>query len=147
MFLQKAKQLFLSSYWIIIFLISGAAMFGSLYYSEILKLEPCPLCWYQRIFMYPIAIFTAAALVFKIQIRKIYILILSIPGLLFAVYHVYVQASGSESLIGNCGGTAVSCNTIDVMYFGFLTIPVMSLLSFITITVVLLIASYLEKRK
>lgn len=32
---------------------SFIATLGSLYFSEIMKFEPCVLCWYQRIFMYP----------------------------------------------------------------------------------------------
>ena len=33
---------------------SVIAMFGSLYFSEIRQYEPCELCWYQRIVMYPV---------------------------------------------------------------------------------------------
>lgn len=29
------------------------AVAGSLYLSEVLNYEPCKLCWFQRIFMYP----------------------------------------------------------------------------------------------
>jgi len=32
------------------------AMFRSLYFSEIKQYEPCALCWYQRIIMYPFTI-------------------------------------------------------------------------------------------
>ena len=35
---------------------SVIAMFGSLYFSEIRQYEPCELCWYQRIVMYPFVI-------------------------------------------------------------------------------------------
>jgi len=42
-----------------VFLIAFAVSFGSmalsLFYSEIAGFAPCALCWYQRIFMYPIA--------------------------------------------------------------------------------------------
>ncbi|MDA1515628.1 disulfide bond formation protein B, partial [Bacillus cereus group sp. TH40LC] len=34
--------------------ISLIATCGSLYFSEILGFTPCNLCWYQRIFMYPL---------------------------------------------------------------------------------------------
>ena len=36
------------------FLISVVATFGSLFFSEIMNFIPCSLCWYQRIFMYPL---------------------------------------------------------------------------------------------
>ena len=40
------------------FLIALVSMLGSLYFSEIARLEPCELCWFQRIFMYPQVIIT-----------------------------------------------------------------------------------------
>ncbi|KAA0806277.1 disulfide bond formation protein B, partial [Bacillus sp. AY2-1] len=36
------------------FFVSFIATIGSLYFSEIKGFIPCELCWYQRIFMYPI---------------------------------------------------------------------------------------------
>ena len=41
---------------------SIVAMFGSLYFSEIKQYEPCSLCWYQRIIMYPFTIIIGIAL-------------------------------------------------------------------------------------
>ena len=35
------------------FIIATAATLGSLFYSEIAGYEPCKLCWFERIFMYP----------------------------------------------------------------------------------------------
>ncbi|MEK7067519.1 MAG: disulfide bond formation protein B, partial [Patescibacteria group bacterium] len=35
------------------FIIALLATLGSLFYSEVAGFEPCKLCWYQRIFMYP----------------------------------------------------------------------------------------------
>lgn len=32
------------------------AVLGSLYYGEVLRFEPCRLCWYQRIAMFPLAL-------------------------------------------------------------------------------------------
>lgn len=46
--------------------ISLIATSGSLYLSEIMKYEPCILCWYQRIFMYPLVIILAVAIIKKI---------------------------------------------------------------------------------
>ncbi len=36
-------------------LVSGATL-GSLFLSEIVESPPCSLCWYQRVFMYPLPI-------------------------------------------------------------------------------------------
>ena len=38
------------------FVTALTAMLGSLYYSEMAGFVPCTLCWYQRIFMYPLAV-------------------------------------------------------------------------------------------
>ena len=39
------------------------AMCGSLFFSEVLGWQPCVLCWYQRILMYPLAILLAIGIV------------------------------------------------------------------------------------
>ena len=36
------------------FLIASIASLGSLFFSEVMKFVPCSMCWYQRIFMYPL---------------------------------------------------------------------------------------------
>ena len=41
------------------------AMFGSLYFSEIKQYEPCTLCWYQRIVMYPFTVILGIAIIRK----------------------------------------------------------------------------------
>ncbi len=48
---------------VFIFTISLIATFGSLYFSEVRGYEPCTLCWYQRILMYPIVLITGIALI------------------------------------------------------------------------------------
>ncbi|WP_082321816.1 disulfide bond formation protein B [Variovorax paradoxus] len=37
------------------FLVAFASTLGSLFFSEVMKLEPCVLCWYQRIAMFPLS--------------------------------------------------------------------------------------------
>src|SRR3989344_6942904 len=44
------------------FIISLLATSGSLFYSQIAGFEPCQLCWFQRIFMYPQTILLFMAL-------------------------------------------------------------------------------------
>ncbi len=40
------------------FLVTGTATAGSLYFSEIQEFTPCRLCWFQRIFMFSLAVIT-----------------------------------------------------------------------------------------
>ena len=47
---------------IFIWTVSFVATLGSLYFSEVRGYEPCTLCWYQRILMYPIVLISGVAL-------------------------------------------------------------------------------------
>src|SRR3989338_8671049 len=63
------------------------ATIGSLIFSEILKFPPCILCWYQRIFMYPLVIILAVGIWKKDKNVHLYALPLSITGLIISIYH------------------------------------------------------------
>ncbi len=45
----------------LVWILSLVSTMGSLFFSEIMQLPPCVLCWYQRIAMYPIAILLPVA--------------------------------------------------------------------------------------
>ena len=40
----------------IAWLLATIATLGSLFFSEVMEIQPCVLCWYQRIFMYPLVV-------------------------------------------------------------------------------------------
>jgi|SRR5699024_7756560 len=119
---------------LIIWTQSLIAMFGSLYYSEVIGYTPCELCWYQRIIMYPLVIIYGVSLLKKDVRIALPGLILSGLGLLLAAYHYslqkisFMQASG-----GFCGD--VPCTLQYTNYFGFITIPFLSLLAFVIVFV------------
>ena len=51
--------------WVPIFgvwLVSLVATLGSLFFSEVMLLPPCVLCWYQRICMYPLVVISSVGL-------------------------------------------------------------------------------------
>ncbi len=112
------------------FLLGFASITGSLIYSEIYNLPPCLLCWWQRIFIYPQVLFFALA---WYRTEKgcnesnifFYTLPLAIIGTITSLYHVILQR-GVISSTGACVLSEVSCTTIDVQVFGFITIPVMA---------------------
>lgn len=112
------------------FLIALFATAGSLIYSEFLKFPPCPLCWYQRIFMYPIVILTAMAWRFKENINKYIIALASIGGL-FSLYHYLLEFGIVPSTF--CSAEGVSCAQRLVFEFGFVSLPFMTLTGFILI--------------
>ena len=111
-------------------IIALTATLGSLFYSEIAGYEPCKLCWFQRIFMYPQVIILIIALAKKDQRINDYTLVLSIIGGLIAAFHYFSQISGISLLPCVAIGYSVSCARRFVMEFGYLTIPLMSLSAF-----------------
>lgn len=111
---------------------SLVASLGSLYFSEIMKYEPCELCWYQRILMYPMVILLGVAYVRKDFQAALYSTILSGIGLLVSLYHYSLQKVSflSESAPA-CG--RVPCTGEYINMFGFITIPFLALTGFIII--------------
>ena len=121
------------------FLQAWTATLGSLYFSEILGLEPCPLCWYQRILMYPLVILFAVAIVRHDKNITYYALPLSAIGAVIALYQYLLQMTPlglSKSLV--CSAF-VSCSQIDKIYFGFITIPFLSLMAFLVISILMVL--------
>jgi len=129
-----------NSNWTIIFicwLLASISTLGSLFFSEIMKLPPCALCWYQRIFMFPLVIiFFLGLFPFDKNIIK-YALPLALAGLGFAIYHYLIYSGFIPESIQPCS-QGVSCSETYLDLFGFLTIPMLSLLSFLILTVLLL---------
>lgn len=122
---------------IIAWVVSLIATLGSLYFSEIKGFIPCTICWYQRILMYPIVIQLGVSIITRDFNIKKYILALSIPGFLLALYHVILQKSFFLQSFEPCE-IGVSCSSSYINWFGFITISVLSLTAFFIITISLL---------
>lgn len=109
----------------IAFVLSLAASAMTLVYSEALGFPPCPLCWWQRIFLYPQVVLFALAL-WKGERHIIdYSIALSILGFGVAVYHHLLQVLPSGSLPCPADGT-VSCAQRLIFEFGYVTFPMMA---------------------
>ncbi len=113
-----------------VFIVALFAMIGSLIYSNVIGFPPCDLCWYQRIFMYPIVFIAGFGLIKKDLNALRYVRILSVVGILFALYHTFIYYTGVSPL--PCSADA-SCTARYVFEFGFVTIPLMSLSVFAVI--------------
>ncbi|MFT5179588.1 MAG: disulfide bond formation protein DsbB [Candidatus Paceibacteria bacterium] len=115
---------------ILAFIVSLTAMLGSLYYSEIVGYEPCTLCWYQRIFSYPSVFILAVALWNRKKDIIPYVMFLSGIGAVIALYHSYIQIQQITSVV--CGvGEYVSCEETYFLLYGYVTIPILSLTTFL----------------
>lgn len=108
---------------------------GSLYYSEIAGYNPCKLCWYQRIFMYPQAILLWLGWRRSDKNMSFYALALSLIGGIIALYHYLLQIGIAPAIECSAVGYSESCSKIFTMTFGYITIPLMALTGFSMIIV------------
>ena len=117
-------------------IVALTATSGSLYFSEVAGFEPCALCWYQRIAMYPLVLVLGiAAWRGNVGVSR-YVVPLAGIGAVISAYHI-----GVERLPGLPTGACsidVPCDLIWVERFGFITIPVMALAGFLAILALVL---------
>lgn len=117
-------------------LISLVATLGSLYFSEIKFFLPCDLCWYQRIAMYPLVVILGIAAYYNdVKITK-YVLPITIIGSLIALYHYMLEKIPGLASVKPCS-KGIPCDVAWINWFGFITIPFLSLLAFVSITILL----------
>ena len=110
------------------------ATLGSLFFSEIMKLPPCVLCWYQRILMYPLVLIIAVGILRKDKGLPLYVLPLSMLGWLIALYHNLLYYKILPESVAPCT-MGISCTTKQIEWLGFITIPLMSFTAFTVITI------------
>ncbi len=67
------------------------ATMGSLYFSEVREFEPCTLCWYQRILMYPIVLIAGVALFQKNARIALTTAVFAAVGGSISLYHYGIQ--------------------------------------------------------
>ncbi|BBI34088.1 disulfide oxidoreductase [Cohnella abietis] len=119
-------------------IVSVIATLGSLYFSEVLEYIPCELCWYQRIFMYPLSVILGIAAYHNETSIKKYVLPLSIIGGAISIYHYMLQKVPGFEGIKPCTN-GVPCNVDYIDWLGFITIPFLALIAFVLITISLLL--------
>jgi disulfide bond formation protein DsbB len=112
---------------------------GSWSLSELWHLQPCILCWIQRIFMYPLAVIMAIGILRHDPDLPYYVLPLSVAGGLVAGYHSLLQWGIIPEAVAPCVN-GVSCAVKQIDILGFITIPFASFVGFAIITVVMVIA-------
>lgn len=120
-------------------LIALASSLGALFIGEIMGQTPCLLCWYQRAFMFPLA-FVLAVAAFRLD-RDVwrYALPLCGVGFLIAAYHVALYYGFIREAVVPCG-KGPSCSDAKMTIFGFVPLPMLSLLGFAAISILLLMA-------
>ena len=111
---------------------------GSLFFSEVMELPPCVLCWYQRIAMYPLVLIIGIGIALSEVNWKLYALPLALIGLFLAVYHNLIYYGVIPESLTPCTQGA-SCSERQIELFGFITIPLMGLVSFLAIALLIFV--------
>lgn len=133
----KGKEFFFA------FCIAFGAMISSLFYSYYANFAACDLCWYQRIFFYPIVFILGLAMYKKDQKIGDYILLLCFIGSIIAIYHSYIQLGGAALIPCSYGGE--SCSKRYIWEFGYISMPIMSLTGFWSIMALMKIHKFNQK--
>ncbi|MCM2250730.1 MAG: disulfide bond formation protein B [Ramlibacter sp.] len=117
-------------------LVATVSTLGALFLSEVMEVAPCTLCWYQRVFMFPL-VFVLAAGLFPPDRRVLrYATPLVAAGWLVALFHLLLTRGVIPASMTPCT-QGIPCSRIEVEWFGFVTIPLLSLLSFSAIGIAL----------
>ncbi|RTE07185.1 disulfide oxidoreductase [Paenibacillus whitsoniae] len=130
--LLKAYRLYFP--WIIAVIALG----GSLFFSEVMLFEPCKLCWFQRICMYPLAPLLGVAAYRNDRGIIPYARLLSVVGMCFSLFHYLEQKVPAMSKVLPCT-VGVPCSGQYINWLGFITIPFLALVAFALITLLLFV--------
>lgn len=122
-------------------LVATVATAGSLYFSEVMGLVPCDLCWFQRILMYPLVVVLGVAAVEDRATVWRTGLPLSLGGVAVAGYHTYLQLTPGASC--TLDG---ACATVLWQGLGVFTIPRLALVAFLLVSVALVGAGMIDRR-
>ncbi|WP_028604314.1 disulfide bond formation protein B [Ottowia thiooxydans] len=126
-------------------LIALVSTLGALFLGEVKGMEPCVLCWYQRIAMFPLVLILGVAAYTQDARGVKYALPLAAVGWLIALYHCLLYSGLIPKSIQPCGKGA-SCAEQKLELVGFITIPLMSLVAF-SIILLLLMAARKDTKK
>jgi disulfide bond formation protein DsbB len=118
-------------------IIALIATVGSLFFSEVMQLPPCVLCWYQRIAMYPLVLIIGIGIIKRDSGMKNYALPVCLIGLAVSIYHNLLYYGIIPESITPCT-QGISCTSKQIEWLGFITIPLMALAAFVGVSLCLL---------
>ena len=113
-------------------LIAMVGTLMSLFFGEVMELPPCTLCWYQRICLFPLTAIIAIGIVRRDEKWVVYALPLVLAGLGFSIYHNGIYYGLVPETLSPCT-QGVSCDTRQIEWLGFITIPMMAFVAFSSI--------------
>ena len=119
-------------------LVATTATLGALFIGEVMGMTPCVLCWYQRIFMFPLAIILGIACFIDDRRGAVYGLTLALGGLAMAGYHTLLVAGLIPKAWLPCSA-GVSCADQKLEILNGVQIPWLSLAAFVTLAFLLIV--------
>ena len=149
LFFRPKKNVFLdfidNHFLTIGFILSLTASLFSLVYSEIINFLPCYLCWFQRIFLFPIPFILGVAIWYKDRKIVKYVLPLLAIGFFISVYQNFIYYFRNTGSLP-CDASGVSCYQRLVSEFGgYISIPMLALTIFFSLIAVILVAHFYKK--
>ena len=139
---QTKSRIFLFLAWEV----SMIATLGSLYFSEIKGFIPCDLCWFQRIFMYPLTLILGIGAFQNDLTVKRFVFPMAIVGGFISLMHYLEQKIPGFGGIKPCV-SGVPCNAEYINWLGFITIPFLALTAFTLITIFMVLAHVYSKKE
>jgi disulfide bond formation protein DsbB len=126
-------------------IIALVATVGSLFFSEVMDLPPCVLCWYQRVAMYPLVLIIGSGIIMRDGRMTSYALPLSLIGLAISIYHNLLYYGLIPESITPCT-EGISCTSRQIEWLGFITIPLMALTAFLSVSLCLILYNKSEQK-
>lgn len=129
---QLGRRIEAVSLWLA-FAVAATATAGSLWFSEVENFVPCRMCWFQRIFMYPLAIVLLVAAIRRDRAVKYTAVPLAGIGILISSYHIGLERGWFEEST-SCDPLA-PCSIPWFETWGWVTLAVMAFCGFLAIIV------------
>ncbi len=129
--------------WVALFAAAVLALAASLvvlFVGEIMGQAPCNMCWFQRAFMFPLAIVLGIAAWRSDTGVWVYALPLALGGALVAAFHTFIYFGVIPEAIQPCTASGPSCSSTAMTILGGAPLPLLSFLVFAAIVACLLIA-------
>lgn len=121
--------------------IAGLSVIGALALSEMLGIVPCVICWYLRIFMFPLVPILMVGLFLFDRKVVYYALPLGGIGWLISVAQLLLITGAASGEAASCT-RIMSCTETQIMWSGFAAIPLLWVAAFSIINVLLLVAHF-----
>lgn len=130
----------------LVWLIAIVATVSSLILSEYFGFVPCELCWYQRIVMYPLIVIAGIGFYKRDSTLHHYVLPFGVIGTFVALIHYIHQKTSLFASTIQCS-QGIPCSGEYINWFGFMTIPLLSFIAFLLITILSILSKQTDQQK